>query len=312
VAAPAGQALRFMLANGGQPRVRAIVVNFNAGEALLRCVRSALEQGPGVAVTVIDNASSDGSADDAEKLFGQDHRFTLLRNADNPGFATAVNQAFRQGAAAAVDYLLILNPDCELQPGALEALRLALDADPHASLAGPRVTDRAGQPQRATLRRFPDPWSSLVTLSGLWRLEARWPLFRGVEWPGPLPEVVTPAEAVSGACMLVRAAAFRDAGGMDEDYGLHGEDLDLMYRLRQRGGHCLYVPQARVVHLQGLSSRSRPLWVHWQKHRGMQRFFLKFQASRYAMPWRWLVSLLVLAGIWLRFALLLPVILLRR
>jgi len=289
VAAPAGRALTLMVDNGGQPLVRAIVVNFNAGEALHRCIQSVLEQGPAVALTVVDNASGDGSADIAEKLFGQNHRFTLLRNTGNPGFATAVNQVFRQVEVAAESYLLILNPDCELQPGAVDALRRALDADPGASLAGPLVTDRAGRPQRATLRRFPDPWSSLVTLSGLWRLEARWPLFRGVEWPGHLPEVVTPAEAVSGACMLVRTVAFHDAGGMDEAYGLHGEDLDLMYRLRQRGGHCLYVPQAHVVHLQGLSSRSRPLWVHWQN-----------------------VSLLVLTGIWLRFALLLPVILLRR
>jgi GT2 family glycosyltransferase len=301
-----------MRGSGGQPRVRAIVVNFNAGEALLRCIRSVLEQGSGVALTVVDNASGDGSADAAEKQFGRDPRFTLLRNAGNPGFAIAVNQAARHVPADPVDYLLILNPDCELQPGALEALWQALDGDPPASLAGPLVTDRAGQTQRATLRRFPGPWNSLVTLSGLWRLQARWPAFQGVEWPGALPAETVEAEAVSGACMLVRADAFHGVGGMDEAYRLHGEDLDLMYRLRQRGGHCLFVPGARAVHLQGLSSRSRPLWVHWQKHRGMQRFFLKFRAPAYAIPWRWLLSLLVLAGVWLHFALLLPVVVLRR
>jgi GT2 family glycosyltransferase len=80
-----------------------------------------------------------------------------------------------------------------------------------------------------------------------------------------------------------------------------------MYRLRQGGLHCLYVPQARAVHHQGLSSRSRPLWVHWQKHRGMQRFFQKFQARLYAWPLCWVV----IAGIWARFALTLPPILLR-
>jgi GT2 family glycosyltransferase len=174
------------------------------------------------------------------------------------------------------------------------------------------VTDEAGRPQRATLRRFPDPWVSLVTFSGLWRLEPWLPVFRGVESVSGLPLEVTRSEAVSGACMLVRTEAFLGIGGMDDAYGLHCEDLDLMYRLRKQGGYCLFVPQARVQHLQGLSSQSRPLWVHWQKHRGMQRFFLKFQAPAYVNPWRWPVSLLVLLGIWARFTVTLPLALLRR
>ena len=81
-----------------------------------------------------------------------------------------------------------------------------------------------------------------------------------------------------------------------------------MYRLREQGKPSLFVPAARVYHLQGLSSRSRPVWVHWQKHRGMQRFFTKFQAGRYAWPLRWTV----VAAIWARFALTLPLALLRR
>lgn len=99
---------------------------------------------------------------------------------------------------------------------------------------------------------------------------------------------------------------------MDEAYGLHCEDLDLMFRLRRSGGYCVFVPQAQAEHAQGVSSSSRPLWVHWQKHHGMQRFFLKNQAPGYAVPWRWLLSLPVLAGIWLRFTLRLPIVLLRR
>ena len=306
-----------MTSQGARGRVQAIIVNFNAGEALSRSIRSVLEQDESTTVTVIDNASTDGSVEDAVTLFGRQERVTVLRNNDNPGFARAVNQGVRhavdEGAAQdAAGYLLILNPDCELRPGALGALVNAMDEDTQAALAGPLVTDGAGRPQRATLRRFPDPWVSLVTFSGLWRLEPWLPAFRGVESPAGLPQEVTRGEAVSGACMLVRTAAFVDIGGMDEGYALHCEDLDLMYRLREQGSHCLYVPLAQAVHLQGLSSRSRPLWVHWQKHRGMQRFYLKFQAPRYAAPLRWPFSLLVLAGIWGRFAVTLPLTLLRR
>jgi GT2 family glycosyltransferase len=102
--------------------------------------------------------------------------------------------------------------------------------------------------------------------------------------------------------MLIRKAPFLEAGGMDEAYGLHCEDLDLMYRMNERGHLCLFVPAARVFHQQGVSSRTRPVWVHWQKHLGMQRFFRKFQADNYIFPVRWLVT----AGIWSRFLLKLP------
>lgn len=308
VAAAAGR-LKPVSGSGDTARVAAIVVNFNAGEALGRCIRSVLEQDATTTLTLIDNASTDGSADRALEASRQEPRLTLLRNPDNRGFAAAVNQAAH---AVDADYLLILNPDCELRPEALGELRSALEADPGAALAGPLVLDAAGRPARGNLRRFPDPWKSFVTFSGLWRLARRFPLFSGVEPPNGLPRRVTRAEAVSGACILVRRSVFLGAGGMDEAYGLHCEDLDLMFRLRQGAGYCIFVPQALAEHAQGLSSRSRPLWVHWQKHRGMQRFYLKLQAPAYRPLLRWPLSLLVLAGIWARFAVTLPLALLRR
>lgn len=294
------------------PTVEAVVVNYNAGDALTRCVRSVLEQGFTVAVTVVDNASSDDSLQRLRAVPGLAESVQIVENRENAGFARAVNQAVDPGASIGRipedACLLVLNPDCEMLPGSLAALCAALDAHPEAALAGPLVIDGSGRPQRATLRYFPDPWKSFLTFSGLWRLGRRWPTFQGVEAEGGLPTATVPAEAVSGACMLVRKRSFLDAGRMDEAYGLHCEDLDLMYRLRQQGQACLFVPAARVRHLGGLSSRSRPLWVHWQKHRGMQRFFRKFQAGRYPLPLRWLV----IAGIWLRFALTLPLLPFRR
>lgn len=282
-----------------------VVVNYNAGEAVIRCIESVLDQGEPVSVTVIDNASTDGSADLVAALCAEREEVRLVRSDANPGFATAVNRAVGPQPR---HYLLILNPDCEMRPGSLAALRSALDEDPRAALAGPLVTEPGGRPASGTLRRFPDPWNALLSFTGLWRLERHSAALQGVEMNAGEAVGTRVAEAVSGACMLVRKKAFLDLGGMDEGYRLHCEDLDLMYRLRQEGYHCLFVPEAQVVHLQGLSSRSRPGWVHWQKHRGMQRFFRKFQARQYALPMRWLV----VSGIWLRFLVTLPLALLRR
>lgn len=283
-------------------RVAVLIVNYNAGDALTRCVESVLSQGRAVQLVVVDNDSGDGSAKRVQDLFGRLDHVAVLFNEENTGFSRAVNQAAEAVRDGPETFLLILNPDCELFPGALRTLADALEAAPGAAMAGPVVVDRHGAPMRGTFRRFPDPWRSFLSFSGLWRLGRWFPAFEGVEPIGELPVEVTEAEALSGACMLVRKEAFFGAGGMDEAYRLHCEDLDLMYRFSQRELARLYVPQARVYHIQGLSSSRRPAWVHWQKHRGMQRFFERHQAAGYPAPFRWLV----IAGIWGRFLVTLP------
>lgn len=288
--------------------VAVLIVNFNAGDALTRCVESVLSQGRNIRVIVIDNASTDDSARRVHELFDRLDHVTIVFNAQNRGFSAAVNQAAAIARESREPLLLILNPDCELFPGALRSLVEALDGNPDAAMAGPAVVDRHGAPLRATFRRFPDPWRGFLTFSGLWRLGPILPVFQGVEPIRELPVEVTEAEALSGACMLVKADAFMEAGGMDEGYGLHCEDLDLMYRFSEQERSRLFVPESRVYHAQGISSRDRPAWVHWQKHRGMQRFYRKFQAPRHFLLFRWLV----IAGIWLRFLLTLPLVLLRR
>ena len=286
--------------------VATIIVNFNAGETLHQCVRALLNSGVHTEVTVVDNASSDGSAQSLHDDYGNQESVGFLFNPTNIGFAPAINRVARRLKS---DWVLILNPDCILEPETLGRLKNALENDANAALAGPAVFDENGQIQRATLRRFPDPWKSLMTASGLWRLGKWFPAFHGVEVDASkLNEGSELCEAVSGACMLVRRTAFETVGFMDEGYAMHCEDLDLMFRLRKQGWHCLYVPQASCIHKQGLSSSSRPTWVHFQKHRGMVRFFEKFQAKSTFFP----IRMLVYAGIWLRFLVLWPLILIRR
>jgi GT2 family glycosyltransferase len=280
--------------------VSAVVVNYNAGPALNRCVLSLLAGTLKPPVTVIDNASTDGSAEVLRNQYGNHAGVEILSNVRNLGFARAVNFAVK---AAVSDLVLVLNPDCRVGADTVELLQKALEDDPEAGLAGPCVRDGEGNLEKATLRRFPDPWNALMTFSGLWRL-GRWvPLFRGVPVSrAEIPRNTVRAEAVSGACMMIRRDAFIDIGMMDEGYGLHCEDLDLMYRLQQSGRHCLFVPSAGAVHEQGVSSSSRPMWVHRQKHLGMARFYRKFQARNHIFPVRWLVF----TGIWLHYLLLWP------
>ena len=286
--------------------IRVIIVNYNAAETINACIQSVLAADKAATITLYDNASSDGSVQQIRDSFTDFEKLEIIQGTENSGFSKAINAAAKSRKEK---YLLFLNPDCELLPGSLGHLKEALEVDACAALAGPLVVDRQGIVQKGTLRRFPDPWKGFLSISGLWRLGRKFPSFEGVEHlHSQLPDRTSAAEAVSGACMLVRRKPFMACGGMDEGYGLHCEDLDLMYRLRQRGFHCLLVPAARVIHQQGVSSRSRPFWVHRQKHLGMQRFFTKFQAGGYSFPFR----VLVIAGIWLRYTLTLPLVLIRR
>jgi hypothetical protein len=115
-------------------------------------------------------------------------------------------------------------------------------------------------------------------------------------------------DAISGAFMLVRRRALATVGPLDEGYFLHCEDLDWCERFRRAGYVVLFVPDVTVVHHKGTSSRGRPMRVLWHMHRGMVRYYGKFLRDSYPRPLSWLV----VAGVWLRFAALAAVALVRQ
>lgn len=285
-----------------------VVVNFNAGNWLVQSVGAVLEADAVRQVLVIDNASSDDSVALLQQALGDQARLHIVRNQDNRGFAGGVNQglAMVQADSAA---LLVLNPDCVIHAPALKTLLGELQVAPAAGLAAPLVQTDAGQPEQAAFRRFPTPRRALMNMSGLWRWSTRWPALAGVSIPaGEWPQETAAAEAVSGACMLFRVSALREIGGMDEAYRLHCEDIDVMWRLQEAAWQCLLVPAAVARHRQGVSSSSRRLWVHRQKHLSMLRFFRQHQGLSKGR----LGDLLVAAAVHLRCMVLLPLLWVRR
>lgn len=249
------------------PKITAVIVNYNSGFWLARCL-TALRKSPVDELIVIDNGSSDQSLDCMQAE--NNANISLVVNPHNPGYASACNQGLE---LAAGDFVLFMNPDCELLDNALKSLAVALQENSKAILAGPWIINQQGKVQRATLRRLPTFKSSMNEF-----LRPSSP--DGVELSDLVkPEGVQLAEAVSGACMLVRSSLLHQLGGFDANYRLHCEDLDLMRRAALAGYAVLLVPDALVIHQQGVSSRGRPLWVEWQKHRGMWRFYKKFEAD---------------------------------
>ena len=268
-------------------RVGIVIVAHNSGACLHTGLRSVLAQSVALQVVIVDNASRDGSIESLPA----DERVTVLCNTDNLGFGAACNQG---AARCETDLLLFLNPDCELPPDAVVQLCDMLDANPDIGLLGAQLLDSDGSPQCASRRRTPHPARAIRIALGLARSEEA-PSHPGAS-DAAAPESV---EATSGALMLMPRALFDDLRGFDEGYVLHCEDLDLCRRVLAAGRTVAIAPQVRVLHHKGTSSRRRPIWVEWQKHRGMLRYFRKFDAP--ASPW-WL-RVLVPLGVWLRFPL---------
>lgn len=262
-------------------RVLVATVNYRTGELARRCLASvAAERGrmPLLEAVVVDNDSGDGSADllrgaIEEEGWGAWARVTASDR--NGGFAFGNNLAVRDRLEApeegGVDYVLFLNPDCELYPGALETLVAFLDAHPRVGIAGPATEVGRGN-LRGTAFRFPGILNALdegMHFGPLTRLLARW-----VVSPPPRPDA-HPTDWVSGGCMLVRREVFADAGLMDESYFLYFEEVDFTLAAQRAGWECWYVPDARILHDAGASTGAtgegelaRPMPRYWFESRG--------------------------------------------
>jgi GT2 family glycosyltransferase len=274
-------------------RCEVVVVNFNAGKHLGEAVEGALRSSAVTRVIVVDNASADESLANLHALPGS--KLTIIRNPANLGFAVACNIGL---AASTADNALLLNPDCRVSNGAIEALIDVLRQPGRIGMVGPRLLNPDGSEQAGGRRKFPMPslvFARALGSVGLGRRVSR----AGFAMHGePVPHEPINVEAISGACMMVRREAVDDVGMLDEDYFLHCEDLDWCMRFQQKGWTIMFVPQASVVHVKGVSSRHRPFVAEFYKHRGMIRFYQKYLGERYP---RWLMSLLFLS-VWLRLS----------
>lgn len=277
-----------------------IVVTANSGSVSLRCIERLLASTAPLALVVVDNASDDGQVDEIQRRFGADPRVRILRNSRNIGFGPAVNLA---AGSCEGEWLLVLNPDCLVESDSIARLGAITRAHPQAGVIGVRIVNPDGTPARANRRRDPDLRRALMSLSGLARLQQCWPALAGIDMaPAPAGKEVERVDAVSGACLFLRRDVFASIDGFDEGYFLHCEDLDLCRRVRDAGYQVGYADSIVLVHEQGSSSQSRPLFVSRHKHAGMWRYFRKFDAAA-KNP---LLRGIVYCGIWTHYGLLAP------
>lgn len=249
------------------PKVSAIVVSYNTRDDLGRCLASLRAHVTlPIEVVVVDNASTDRSVEAVRRDFPTAR---LLALDTNRGFSAANNEGRRASQAA---YLLALNSDAEVTPGAVEAMAGLLDARPAVGLVGPKTRNPDGTIQ---VSFGPD-----LTPLAEWRQRR---LVRGVRARDPFALREAEAQAaeehqpawVSGSCFLARRQALEAVGGFDEGFFLYEEDADLGLRLRRAGWTVLYTPAAEVRHLLGRSMDQTPERSRLEYHRSHLRYYRK-------------------------------------
>ncbi|HJU07730.1 MAG TPA: glycosyltransferase family 2 protein [Rhodanobacteraceae bacterium] len=287
------------------PAVSILIVTADSGDGVRECVARALDSSVPVEIVLVDNASRDGVPQSTARGHVNDPRVRVLFNDANLGFGPAIN---RGAKLANANLLLILNPDCMLEHDTIEKLLDVQHTRPDAGVIGAVVCHENGEPDRASYRRDPLLRRSLMSLTGRAARESIDPKYAGINVPGAMPDKVVEAENVSGALMLIPRAVFERLGGFDENYFLHCEDLDLCRRARDAGFKVLLAGNVRVLHRKGGSSAHRPVFVSRHKHRGMWRWFRKFDPAA-RNP---LLRVIVWCGIWTHFALTAPVLALHK
>lgn len=270
------------------PAIAAIVVTYQSGSTIDACL-SRLRQAQDVAeIRVVDNGSQDDTLEIVQRHASHDPRVRFIGNPDNPGFAAANNQGVADSSGP---WLAFINPDLLVEEDTLAALRLrALELGD--CLLGVEQVDEHGFADDAVRRRDPDFLAMLRSPGRGGRLAI----------PRDPAQAMQQVPALSGALLLMPRALFDRLGGWDAGYRLHAEDLDLCRRVREAGGVVAIANDLRVTHVRGVSSRSRPFFVEWHKHRGLWRYFSKFEAKQRSAP----VRVLVWGAIWAHALMLVP------
>ena len=281
-------------------RLDVIIVDYNAGRLLGECLESVRDD-PAVDlgnVTVVDNASSDDSAQDARDRFG----VHVLDTGRNAGFAVANNVGL---AASTAEYVLLLNPDTRLDSGGIASLVEFMDLNPAVGLVGPKLVDANGVLQ-LSIGNYPtvlrEAFECLFLHRAFPKAATRW---ADSVWDGAAYAGAKRTDWVSGPVMLARVSALREIGGFDEGFFLYSEEIDLCHRLTDAGWEVWYCPDVVFVHVGGEFDANPALAV--ENQRSKLRYFLKHEGRLRML----LFSAVIVLRLAIRSVLWLPVALAR-
>lgn len=271
------------------PAITVVIINYNTREHLRSCLAT-IPQAAADDVIVVDNASSDGSVAMIEAEYPW---VTVLANTKNPGYGAAANQAI---AICTSPYVLLLNSDTRLEPGAFQALRSYFDMHPSVAVVGPRIVNLDGTLQVSCFPA-PTPWNTFFRETRLSNLLRYVPFLRDrylPTWSHLQPRTVP---WVLGAALALRCEAFQAVGGFDESFFMYFEEVDLCHRLRAAGWQIQFAPVTRVIHIGGASTMHHRADMVVQLYASLHHFYERHFGQRQRQQLRLVVSYIMLRNI---------------
>jgi GT2 family glycosyltransferase len=256
------------------PLVSVIIVSWNAKTFLLKCLETLSSKACRyeMEIVVVDNASSDGSADAVEQTFPG---VLLLRNTSNTGFAKANNYGIQ---ASSGEYLCLINSDVEVREDCLTRLIDFLEAHPKVGMAGPHITGGDGNLQRSC-RGFPTVWNMFCRAWALDKVWPRWPFVASYSMSFWDHDDTREVQILSGCFWAIRRSALKDVGLLDEAFFMYGEDMDWCKRFWKAGWKLVFVPTAKAIHYGGASSSNAPVRFFIERHRADLNYWRKHHSS---------------------------------
>jgi len=254
--------------NKGTNLVTVVIVNWNTVTLLRACLTSTMQAcrrlGEPFEIIVVDNASTDGSEGMVAREFPS---VKVIGNDFNAGFATANNQAIQESRSR---YVMLLNPDTEVDRSGVKTLIAFLEEHPAAGVAGPLIVGQDGRIQ-VSCRPLPTLFTEVWRLLHLDRLHcvAR---YHTSDWDVNQPRQV---ETLEGSCMLIRRDVIDEVGFLDERFFMYSEEIDLCRRILEHNWQLYWVPQAKIMHYGGQSSRQAQQKMFLELYRSKVEYFRK-------------------------------------
>ncbi|MDD5467923.1 MAG: glycosyltransferase family 2 protein [Anaerolineales bacterium] len=273
------------------PRLSICIVSFQARECLRNCLNSVYANPPAgeFEVILVDNHSDDGTVELAQREFPD---IRLIINPENRGFTAPMNQALRAGRG---EYLLELNPDALVLPGAFDHLVDFMEKHPEVGICGPKVLNMDGSLQKPCRRGESRPWAVITYFTGLSNLFPRSKWFGGYLMSYIDEDETHEVAGVSGSCMLIRRQVIQQIGYLDERFFAYQEDADFCFQARKAGWKIFYVPAARIIHHGGKGgSHVRPFRSILEWHRSYWLHYRKNMARDYPFIFNWFYYLAII------------------
>lgn len=279
-----------------------VILNYNTCDLLFDCLSSLkkVKDETSFEVVVVDNGSIDQSVSMVQKEFPE---VVLVKNEKNLGFAAGNNRAKDKVRG---EYILFLNSDTVVYPNAIKETVEYLDENEEVGAITCKLVLLNGELDKDARRSFVTPWIGLVHL--VLKLDRFFPRSRifGKYWYGYISEdEIHEVDALQGAFFMTRKKILDDVGWFDEDYFLDGEDIDLSWKIKEKGWKLIYYPRVKILHLKGVSKgklisdkRRRvdlgeKIKIKIQGVKSMEIFYRKRLWQKYSL----FVNYLVLVGI---------------